>query len=139
MAIEEQRRREHFLDLHNDDVLWANMIWAHTDLLMVDRKEMTDNVLYDFLKMGILDWESKPKCTRTVCRKYSQVAHSECPDDFIHDVPFSAKFWATLGTLQGHSKCPEFSSFLDVSLQCPQSFPKNYQKWYIVDEIVRTF
>jgi len=26
-----------------------------------------------------------------------------------------------------------------MSLQCPQSFLKNYQKWYIIDEIVRTF
>jgi len=25
---------------------------------MLDRKEMTDNVLFDLLKMGILDWEA---------------------------------------------------------------------------------
>jgi len=34
------------------------MIRANTDLLMMDRKEMTDDVLYDLLKMGILDWET---------------------------------------------------------------------------------
>jgi len=35
-----------------------NMIRAHQDLLMLDRKEMTDDVLFDLLKMGILDWEA---------------------------------------------------------------------------------
>ena len=58
MVIEERRKWDRFLDLHNDDVLWANMIRANTDLLMMDRKEMTDNVLYDLLKMGVLDWEA---------------------------------------------------------------------------------
>jgi len=56
-VIEERRKQDRFLNLHNDDVLWANMIRAHQDLLMLDRKEMTDDVLYDLLKMGILDWE----------------------------------------------------------------------------------
>jgi len=59
---------------------------------------------------------------------------------YIHNGPGHVTgIWETLGTLQGHSKCSEFSSFLDVSLQCPQSFLKNYQKWYIMDEIIRTF
>jgi len=57
-VIEERRKQDRFLDLHNDDVLWANMIRAHQDLLMLDRKEMTDDVLFDLLKMGILDWEA---------------------------------------------------------------------------------
>jgi len=56
-VIEERRKQDRFLDLHNDDVLWVNMIRAHQDLLLLDRKEMTDDVLYDLLKMGILDWE----------------------------------------------------------------------------------
>ena len=43
--IEERRKQDRFLDLHNDDVLWANMIRAHQDLLMLDRKEMMDDVL----------------------------------------------------------------------------------------------
>ena len=38
------------------------MIRAHQDLLMLDRKEMTDDVLYDLLKMGILDWEAPNDC-----------------------------------------------------------------------------
>ena len=58
MVIEERRKRDRFLDLHNNDVLWANMIRAQTDLLMLDRNEMTDDVLFDLLKMGILDWEA---------------------------------------------------------------------------------
>jgi len=57
-VIEERRKQDRFLDLHNDDVLWANMIRAHQDLLMLDRKEMTDDVLFDLLRMGILDWEA---------------------------------------------------------------------------------
>jgi len=57
-VIEERRKQDRFLDLHSDDVLWANMIRAHQDLLMLDRKEMTDDVLFDLLKMGILDWET---------------------------------------------------------------------------------
>ena len=56
--IEERRRRDRFLDLHNDDVLWANMIRSHQDLLMLDRNVVNDEVLFDLLKMGILDWES---------------------------------------------------------------------------------
>jgi len=60
--IEERRKQDRFLDLHNDDVLWANMIRAHQDLLMLDRKEMTDDVLFDLLKMGILDWEAPNDC-----------------------------------------------------------------------------
>ena len=56
--VEERRRRDRFLNLHHDDVLWANMIRAHQDLLALDQKVMTDNVLYDLLKMGILDWSS---------------------------------------------------------------------------------
>jgi len=56
--VEERRRRDRFLGLHHDDILWANMIWAHQDLLALDRKVMTDDVLYDLLKMGILDWSS---------------------------------------------------------------------------------
>ena len=31
------------------------MIRAHQDLLAMDRKEMTDDVLYNLLKMGILE------------------------------------------------------------------------------------
>jgi len=61
-VVEERRKREHFLNLHNNDVLWANMIWAHHDLLMMDRKEMTDDVLYNLLKMGILDWDGLNNC-----------------------------------------------------------------------------
>ena len=38
------------------------MIRAHHDLLMLDQKEMTDNVLYDLLKMGVLDWEAPNDC-----------------------------------------------------------------------------
>jgi len=57
-VIEERRKQDRFLDLHNDDILWANMIRAQQDLLMMDRKEMTDDVLYDLLKMGVLDWET---------------------------------------------------------------------------------
>ena len=60
--IEERRKQDRFLDLHNDDILWANMIRAHQDLLMLDRKEMTDDVLYDLLKMGVLDWEAPNDC-----------------------------------------------------------------------------
>jgi len=56
-VIEERRRRDRFLDLHHDDVLWANMICSHEDLLMLDRNTMNDEVLYDLLKMGVLDWE----------------------------------------------------------------------------------
>ena len=55
--IEERRRRDRFLDLHHDDVLWANMIRLHEDLLLLDRNTMNDKVLYDLLKMGVLDWE----------------------------------------------------------------------------------
>jgi len=57
-VIEERRRRDRFLDLHHDDILWANMIRAHQDLLALDRKVMTDDVLYDLLKMGIQDWSA---------------------------------------------------------------------------------
>jgi len=57
-VIEERRRRDRFLELHHDDILWANMIRAHQDLLALDRKVMTDDVLYDLLKMGILDWSA---------------------------------------------------------------------------------
>jgi len=57
-VIEERRKQDRFLDLHNNNVFWANMIRAHTDLLMMDQKEMTNNVLYDLLKMGILNWEA---------------------------------------------------------------------------------
>ena len=56
--IEERRRWDRFLDLHHNNVLWANMIQAHQDLLALDRKVMTDDVLYDLLKMGILDWQA---------------------------------------------------------------------------------
>ena len=56
--IEERRRWDCFLNLHHDDVLWANMIRAQQDLLALDRKVMTDDVLYDLLKMGILDWNT---------------------------------------------------------------------------------
>ena len=56
--IEERRRRDRFLDLHHDDLLWANMIRAHQDLLALDRKVMTDDVLFDLMKMGILDWQA---------------------------------------------------------------------------------
>ena len=56
--IEERRRRDRFLDLHHDDVLWANMIHSHEDLLLLDRNTMNDEVLYDLLKMGTLDWEA---------------------------------------------------------------------------------
>jgi len=61
-VIEERRKQDRFLDLHIDDILWANMIRAHQDLLMLDRKEMTDDVLFDLLKMGILDWEAPNNC-----------------------------------------------------------------------------
>jgi hypothetical protein len=57
-VIEERRRRDRFLDLYHDDRLWANMIRADQDLLALDRKVMTDDVLYDLLKMGVLDWEA---------------------------------------------------------------------------------
>jgi len=60
-VVEERRRRDRFLNLHHDDVLWANMIRAHQDLLALDQKVMTDDVLYDLLKMGILDWSSPNK------------------------------------------------------------------------------
>ena len=56
--IEERRRRDRFLELHHDDILWANMIRAHQDLLALDRKVMTDDVLYNLLKMGIQDWST---------------------------------------------------------------------------------
>jgi len=57
-VIEERRRRDHFLDLQHDDVLWANMICSHEDLLALDRNRLNDEVLYDLLKMGVLDWEA---------------------------------------------------------------------------------
>jgi len=57
-VIEERRRRDRFLDLHHDDVLWANMIHSHEDLLLLDQDSLNDKVLYDLLKMGTLDWEA---------------------------------------------------------------------------------
>ena len=36
-------------------------------------------------------------------------------------------------------KCSQFSGFLDISLQCPQNFPKIFWKWYTMGEIVSTF
>ena len=38
-----------------------------------------------------------------------------------------------------HSKCSQFSSFLDISLQCSQSFPNFFQKWSTMSEISRIF
>ena len=54
----EERRRDRFLDLHHDNILWANMIRSHEDLLMLDWNTLNNEVLYDLLKMGALDWEA---------------------------------------------------------------------------------
>jgi len=61
-VIEERRRRDHFLDLQYDDVLWANMIRSHKDLLVLDWNRLNDEVFFDLLKMGVLDWSAPNKC-----------------------------------------------------------------------------
>src|ERR1700753_845754 len=40
------------------------------------------------------------------------------------------KFGEILGILQAHFKCSKFCSFPGMCLQCPQNFPKFYQKRY---------
>ena len=56
--IEERRRWDRFLDLHHDDILWVNIIRLHKDLLVMDRNRLNDEVLFDLLKMGVLDWSA---------------------------------------------------------------------------------
>src|SRR6267378_7519447 len=45
-------------------------------------------------------------------------------------VPLSAKIQDTLGKCWVHSKCSQFSSFPDISLQCSQSVLDFCRKWY---------
>jgi len=58
---------------------------------------------------------------------------------FSHSVPFLGHFGKTPGTSQGHSKCSQFSGFLDMSLRCSWDFPKMSQKQHTVGKHQENF
>ena len=48
-------------ELHNDDDLWAYLMWVSEELRMMDRSRLNDQTLLYLLDMGIFNWEGTDK------------------------------------------------------------------------------
>jgi hypothetical protein len=60
-AFDENRwMRDHFVELHDDDFLWANVcreakVFKNT----LDEETMKDTVLWRLIRLGLYDWDGK--------------------------------------------------------------------------------
>ena len=71
--------------------------------------------------------------------KIPQLVHLECPHHSDHSDPNPVYFQDNLGTLQTHSKCSQFSSFLEMCLQCSQIILKISRVGITVIRMMGTF
>ena len=74
-----------------------------------------------------------------VDRKFPELVHFECPHHSNCSDPNLVYFRDNLGTLQTHSKYPQFCSFPEMCLQCSQIIPKIYRVGITVVRMMWTF
>jgi hypothetical protein len=58
IAKEVRWRNDQFMELNNDDALWAYMIRASEEFQMIRWDEVNDPVLRRLMRMGIFDWKT---------------------------------------------------------------------------------
>ena len=58
-------------ELHNNDALWAYLMWASKELRMMNHSRLNDETLWRLLDMGIFDWEGTDKLMNQLNRPLS--------------------------------------------------------------------
>ena len=48
-------------ELHNNDALWAYLMWVSKELRMMDHSHLNNQTLWHLLDMEIFDWEGTNK------------------------------------------------------------------------------
>ena len=60
-AKEVHWRQDTMPELHNDDALWAYLMWASKELRMMSWSCLNDETLWRLLDMGVFNWEGTDK------------------------------------------------------------------------------